>query len=81
MAEIRFISNCKVCGRKQVMCRNHHLIPKRLLATLPLKQQKKWRYQIVVICDKCNRFIHPENVLYRKIKGLMKELKKNAPPS
>jgi len=72
--EIVFKADCQVCGRKDADCRNHHLIPRRLLATLPFNRQKQWKHLQVRICSSCNSYIHPENKLYKKIIILKKQL-------
>jgi len=47
MNEITFISNCRICGAKNVSCRVHHLIPQRLLAILPKTKVREWEFQKV----------------------------------
>lgn len=73
--EITFISNCDLCGERDVQCRNHHLIPQRLLNILPLNRKKRWQHMKVVACTKCNGYLHPENKLYRTIEDLRSKLK------
>lgn len=65
--EITFIADCEICGKKNKQCRNHHLIPRRLLKILRKSKARKWWKMTVIACDKCNRYLHPENVLYQQI--------------
>jgi len=72
--EITFRSQCEVCGKKDVQCRKHHLIPRRLIKILSNRKAKKWMKRTVLACDKCNRFLHPENLLYKQILILKQQL-------
>ena len=72
--EITFQATCEICGHKNVPCRNHHLIPKRLIKILKRNKAKKWSKKTVIACSKCNRFLHPENILYKQILILKQEL-------
>jgi RNase P subunit RPR2 len=69
-----FTGDCQLCGKQNTPCRNHHMIPKRLLEILPKSKASIWEHQKVRICNRCNRFIHPENTLYRQIYILKKKL-------
>jgi DNA repair photolyase len=73
---ITFIANCEICPRKNVPCRNHHFVPQRLLRTLPLELQRRWEYMKVRICNSCDKYMHPEEHLYLKIKYLEGEIEK-----
>jgi len=72
--EITFQSTCGICGRKDAPCRRHHLIPRRLLKILSNRKRKKWNKKTVIACSKCNRFLHPENMLYKQIIALKNQL-------
>lgn len=74
MVERMFKGNCQICARKDVWCNTHHFVPKRLLNIIPLKKKKKWKDHKVKVCKTYHRHIHPENKLYIKIKGLLKEI-------
>jgi len=76
--EITFISNCRICGRKKLPCRTHHIVPRRLLKRLGLKKQKEWEFQKIVICNDCNKEMHPENRYYLKWMALDMTVKKMA---
>ena len=73
-AEVVFDGDCQICGEREVSCRNHHLIPRRLLAILPKGKASKWEFQKLRICNRCNNYMHPENRLYRQIFALKKQL-------
>jgi transcription elongation factor Elf1 len=73
--EITFEANCQICGTKNVSCRNHHLVPQRLLKQLPFNKVKRWEHLKVIACDNCNRFFHPEAHLYKKIIYLENKIK------
>lgn len=68
--EITFNANCEICGRKNVPCRKHHLVPQRLLKILPFKRKERWERMTVIACNSCNCHLHPENKLYNRIKVL-----------
>jgi len=72
--EITFQAKCDICGYKNVPCRRHHLIPRRLIKILSRKKAKKWSKVTVIACNKCNRFLHPENMLYKQILLLKQQL-------
>jgi hypothetical protein len=74
MGEITFFGDCEICGTRNTAVRVHHLIPQRLLKILPIKMKKRWEYQKVKACNKCNSYIHPENKLYETIIQLKKQL-------
>lgn len=65
--EITFNGTCGVCGRKNVECLMHHLIPRRLLNIIPKNRARKFEHQKIIICIKCNNYFHVENKLYRRI--------------
>lgn len=74
--EETFTADCCLCGAKDVPCRNHHLIPQRLLNILPISRRKRFKFQVIKACNRCNRVLHPENKLYERINVLVKEIKK-----
>lgn len=73
--EITFNADCEVCRRKDTPCRNHHLVPQRLLRILPVSWTKRWEFQKVRICNSCNSYFHPEEHLYFKIKWMENKIK------
>jgi hypothetical protein len=72
--EVLFIGDCQICGERDVSCRNHHIVPRRLLAILPKSRARRWEHQKIRICNRCNNYIHPENKLYLKILVLEQKL-------
>jgi len=72
--EITFIDTCDLCGMKKVQCRNHHLIPRRLINIIHPKKMRYWKLQVVKACDRCNLFLHPENKMYGQIRALQYEI-------
>jgi hypothetical protein len=72
--EILHEGDCQICGARNVPCRNHHIVPRRLLEILPKSRARRWEHQKIRICNKCNAYIHPENRLYEKILILEKKL-------
>lgn len=68
--EITYLGNCQICYKKDVQVRMHHLIPQRLMNIIPTRYSKQFEYMKYRVCDKCNRFFHPENMLYAEIKYL-----------
>jgi len=72
--EVLFMGDCQICGDREVSCRNHHIVPRRLLAILPKSRARRWEHQKIRICTRCNNYIHPENKLYLKILVLEKKL-------
>ena len=75
--EITFIDNCEICGKRERPCMNHHMIPRRLLNIIPKNRARKYEYWRVRICEKCNKFFHPENRWYKKMQMLEAVLKHN----
>lgn len=75
--EITFNSDCEICGRKDTPCRNHHLIPQRLINTLPPDRMRRFEHMKLRICNSCNGYIHPENKLYNRIHVLEEMLNKS----
>ena len=73
--DITFIANCEICGKKDVSCRGHHMIPQRLMNILPKKRVKQYNFWKLKVCDICNNHFHPENKLYEKIRILEKVIK------
>jgi len=72
--EITFQSTCDVCGKVNQPCRNHHLVPQRLLRNIPISRANRWKHTKVIICNSCNGYFHPENKLYEQINVLRKQL-------
>jgi len=70
MEEHTFTARCDLCHKQDRACRNHHLIPMRLLNILPKNTYLRWFKQTIVVCSSCNNFIHPENKLYGRINFL-----------
>jgi hypothetical protein len=68
--EITFVGQCEVCGRKQIPCRNHHMVPRRLLAIIPKNRARKFEFWKLRICDSCNKYFHVENKFWKKIQLL-----------
>ncbi|MEK6886830.1 MAG: hypothetical protein AABW88_03280 [Nanoarchaeota archaeon] len=75
MKEITFNADCEICGTKDTPCRNHHLIPQRLLNVLPMNRKKRLEHMKMRACNKCNGYLHPENKLYERIEVLEKKVK------
>lgn len=74
MKEMTFQARCELCHRLDQPCRHHHLIPQRLLAILPKNSYLRWFRQMIIICGKCNGYIHPENHLYKRVNYLEEQL-------
>lgn len=74
MEEILFQGDCQLCLRKDTPCRNHHLIPVRLIKILPHKTTNEWKRKTIRICSSCNSYIHPENKLYKTIAFLKSQI-------
>jgi len=72
--EKTFEGRCDLCHKTHRACRNHHLIPQRLLKILPKNSYLRWFKQTIVVCSKCNSYIHPENKLYERINWLENQL-------
>ena len=74
MEETLFNGDCELCLRKDTPCRNHHLVPVRLIKILPYRIAKEWNRKKVRICNSCNIYMHPENKLYKQIAFLKQQL-------
>jgi hypothetical protein len=74
MEEITFIARCELCHKADRPCRNHHLIPMRLLKRLPKNTYLRWFKKTIIVCNQCNGYIHPENHLYQRINYLEGQL-------
>ena len=78
MKEITFNADCEICGEKDTPCRNHHLIPQRLLKILPMNRVKRLQHMKLRACNSCNNYIHPENKLYARINELEEKVRRCA---
>lgn len=73
--EVTFVGDCEVCGRKHQPCRNHHVVPRRLLSVIPKNRARKFEFWKIRICDSCNNYFHVENKFWHKIQLLEKIIK------
>jgi hypothetical protein len=65
--EITFQGQCEICGRKNTPCRNHHVVPRRLLAIIPKNRAHKFEFWKIRICNSCNNQFHIENKFHKRI--------------
>jgi len=60
---------CKLC-KAETTLHKHHLIPRRVLKRFGLLEEGTLKDLVIYICFECEKKIHPENMLIKRVKIL-----------